>query len=208
MQLDSKTRLLDSALHVIRAKGYAATSVDDICAATALTKGSFFHHFSNKEALAIAAAAHWSEKTDAFFAAAPYQTLQDPLQRLLGYVDFRGAILQGALPDFTCFVGTMVQEVYQTHPRIREACDQSITNHAANVEKDIAAAMRQYAIKAPWTARSLALYTQAVLQGAFVLAKSTQGSAVAADCVAHLRRYIKLVFVQTKPRKTKHAGRC
>ena len=28
---ESKTKLLDAALHVIRAKGYAATTIDDIC---------------------------------------------------------------------------------------------------------------------------------------------------------------------------------
>ena len=30
-QHESKTKLLDAALHVIRAKGYAATTIDDIC---------------------------------------------------------------------------------------------------------------------------------------------------------------------------------
>jgi len=42
---DSKTKLLNAALHVIRAKGYTATRVEDICEAAGVTKGSFFHHF-------------------------------------------------------------------------------------------------------------------------------------------------------------------
>lgn len=207
MQRDSKTRILDVALQVIRAKGYTATTVDDICAAAKLTKGSFFHHFSSKEELAIAAAGHWSSMTDAFFASAPYQSLKDPLQRLLGYVDLRSAILKGELPDFTCLVGTMVQEVYETHPLIRDACNKSISNHAAAVEKDIAEAMKKYAIQGKWTAASLALYTQAVLQGAFILAKSRDGPDVAADCVAHLRRYLELLFAQTTSRKKQHGKR-
>jgi TetR/AcrR family transcriptional repressor of nem operon len=40
----------------------------------------------------------------------------------------------------------------------------------------------------------LALYTQAVLQGAFVLAKAKNRSEVARDCVAHLRRYLEFLF--------------
>ncbi len=196
MPRDSKTRILDVALQVIRAKGYAATSVDDLCAAAKLTKGSFFHHFGSKEALGIAAADHWSAVTDAFFAAAPYQSIEDPLQRLLGYVDFRAAILKGELTEFTCLVGTLVQEVYETHPRIRDACNRSITGHAAAVEQLITAAMRQHHIAADWTASSLALHTQAVLQGAFILAKSQDGPEVAAESVAHLRRYIELLFAQ------------
>src|SRR5580693_4369419 len=194
----SKTKFLDAALHVIRYKGYTATRVEDICEAAQLTKGSFFHHFDTKEALALAAAEHWGAITSALFEAAAYRALPDPLNRLLAYVDLRKAILQGELPEFTCLVGTMVQEVYETHPAIRAACDKSISDHAATLEADIAECMSKYNVKGDWTARSLALYTQAAIQGAFILAKAKGGPAVAADCIDHLRRYLELLFVQPK----------
>ena len=50
----SKAKLLDAAVRVIRTKGYIATTVDDLCHAAGVTKGSFFHHFDSKEQLAIA----------------------------------------------------------------------------------------------------------------------------------------------------------
>ena len=109
----ARQKLLDAALSLIRAKGYEATTVDDLCAAAGVTKGAFFHHFASKETLAVAAAEYWSETTGAFFAAAPYHRHTDPLQRVLGYIDFRKAILTGKVPEFTCLVGTMVQEVYK-----------------------------------------------------------------------------------------------
>jgi TetR/AcrR family transcriptional repressor of nem operon len=114
-------------------------------------------------------------------------------------VDLRKAILQGELPEFTCLIGTMVQEVYDTHPAIRVACDKSISEHAATLEADIADCMRLYGVTGDWTACSLALYTQAVIQGAFILAKAKGGPAVAADCIDHLRRYLKLLFEQPQP---------
>jgi TetR/AcrR family transcriptional repressor of nem operon len=194
IQLPTRTRLLDAALHLIRAQGYSATSVDDICREAGLTKGAFFHHFKSKEDLALAAAAHFSEMAERLFAAAPFRGLDDPLDRLLGYVDFRSAILTGPIPDFTCLLGTMVQEAYDTHPPIRRACEAHIGTHLAEIAKDIAAAKALYASDAPWSVESLALYTQAVLQGAFVLAKAGGGSEVARDCVAHLRRYLEQLF--------------
>jgi TetR/AcrR family transcriptional repressor of nem operon len=109
----------------------------------------------------------------------------------LGYLDFRASLLRGELPDFTCLLGTMVQETYETHPAIRQACDRYISEHAADVAKDIAEAKRRYAPDAPWSAESLGLYTQAVLQGAFILAKAKDSPDVAADCLAHLRRYLE-----------------
>jgi TetR/AcrR family transcriptional repressor of nem operon len=98
---ESKTRILDAALHVIRAKGYSATRIEDICEAAGLTKGSFFHHFDSKEELAVAAADYWIEGTSEFFASAPYHALADPLDRLLAYVDFRKSLIMGELSDFT-----------------------------------------------------------------------------------------------------------
>ena len=193
-QPDSRTRLLDTAMQVIRAKGYSGTTVDDICSAAGLTKGAFFHHFESKEDLALAAAAHFSQMAERLFGAAPYHELADPFARLLGYVDFRTEILAGPIPEFTCLLGTMLQEAYDTHPAIRLACDTYIGAHVAEVTKDIAAAKALYAPTAEWSAESLALYTQAVLQGAFVLAKSKGGPEVARDCLAHLRRYLLQLF--------------
>ena len=137
---DAKTKLLDAALRVIRTKGYNATTVDELCAAAGVTKGAFFHHFKTKDDLAVAAAEHWSQITGALFASAPYHDHADPLDRILAYVDFRKALLQGETPA------------------------------------------------------SLALHTQAVLQGAFILAKAKGGPDVAAQSIDHLRRYLALLL--------------
>jgi TetR/AcrR family transcriptional repressor of nem operon len=195
---ESKTRLLQAALHVIRAKGYSATRIEDICEAAGLTKGSFFHHFDSKEALALAAADYWSEITGALFVSAPYRGHADPLDRLLAYVDFRKCLLHGDLPDFTCLVGTMVQEVYDTHPALREACNRSISGHAETLIPDIEEAIRQRGMHPSWTAESLALYTQAAIQGAFILAKARHGTEIAVQSIDHLHRYLELLFNQPR----------
>lgn len=197
----SKTKLLEAALRVIRTRGYAGTTVDDICQAAGVTKGSFFHHFNGKEDLAISAANYWAETTDAFFENAPYHAHRDPLDRVLGYIDFRKSILQGTLPEFTCLVGTMVQETFDTAPTIRDACERSISGHAATLAIDIAEAIKHHNIQADWRADSLALHTQAVLQGAFILAKAQGTAQVAADSVDHLRRYVEMLFGVHRPAK-------
>jgi len=193
---ESKNRFLNAALHVIRVKGYSATRIEDICEAAGLTKGSFFYHFESKEALALDAADYWTEGSEALFASAPYRDQADPLDRLLAYVDFRKALLTGDLADFTCLAGTMVQEVYVTHPALREACNRTLTGHAGILVPDIEEAMRQRGMHPEWTAESLALYTQATIQGAFILAKAANGAAVAAQCIDHLHSYLELLFIQ------------
>ena len=197
-QHQSKTRFLDAATQLIRTNGYGATTVDHLCESAGLTKGSFFHHFKGKEELALAAARHFADRAEALFTHAPFRSLADPLDRLLGYVDLRSAMLQGTLPEFTCLLGTMVQETYQSHPSIRAACDRYISEHAAFLEADIAEAMRKYRVDGSWSAGSLAFHMQSVIQGAFILAKAKDGTRVASECLQHLRRYLAVLFNQPK----------
>ena len=70
---DAKTKLLDASLQVIRCKGYAATSVDDLCRAAGVTKGAFFHHFKSKEDMAVASAAHFGAMAEGLFSHAGYR---------------------------------------------------------------------------------------------------------------------------------------
>src|SRR3984957_14303517 len=200
---NSKSQLLNAALQVIRAKGYAGTTVEDICLEAGVTKGSFFHHFKSKDELALSAAAHWEAITESFFASAPYHKHSDPLERLLGYVDFRGAILTGELPDYTCLFGTLVQETYATHPDIRTACDLGMSRHIEILTRDIEAAKQLYAPEAPWSAASVGYFIQSVLQGAFIFAKAKQSPEVARESLAHLRRYLATIFNQPCGQKRK-----
>ncbi len=191
---DAKTRLLEAARSLIRTRGFTATSVGDLCEEAGVTKGAFFHNFESKEALGVAAAHFWADTTSAFFSEAPYHAPKEPLQRVLAYIEFRKSIIEGELSEFTCLVGTLVQEVYSSSPGIREACAESIFGHASTLEADISAAMQAYNISGDFTAESLARHTQAVIQGAFVLAKADNNSRFAIESLDHLYRDICLLF--------------
>jgi TetR/AcrR family transcriptional regulator, transcriptional repressor for nem operon len=187
----ARTKLLDAALRLFREQGYSDTSVDDLCRGAGVTKGAFFHHFASKQDLALAAVAHWNAVTGALFESAPYWQVADPRERLLAYIDFRASILGGTTSEFTCLLGTLVQETFATHPALREACWGGIESHARTLVPTLEAARARYAPAADWNAESLALHTQAVLQGAFVLAKARGDASVALDAAAHLRRYVE-----------------
>ncbi len=95
---DTRTRLLDAAMTLIRRDGLAATSVADLCAAAGVTQGAFVHHFAFKEDLAVAAAEHWSRAAGAVFDEAAYRRLAGPLDRILGYVALRPPSSRGSCP--------------------------------------------------------------------------------------------------------------
>jgi TetR/AcrR family transcriptional regulator, transcriptional repressor for nem operon len=191
-QIASETRakLLDAARDVIRAKGYAGSTVDDICAAAGVTKGSFFHYFDSKEELGVAAIERFGAMAATLFGNAPYRAKSDPRDRVLGYVDFRIALLTGEIPLYTCLIGTTVQEAYASHPNLRLACDRMLSEHVAELTRDLAAAKARYAPQASWDPESVGYFMQCVLQGAFIFAKAKQNAEIATASLGHLRNYL------------------
>ena len=190
----AKEKLLDASLSVIRERGFAATTVDELCQRAGVTKGAFFHHFDSKDALGVAAVGHWSGYAAALFQTAAYQQAADGLGRVRAYLAVRKSLIRGDLAQFTCLAGTMVQEAYASHPDIRAACDACIFGHAGRLVEDFAAALDERGGAGDLTAESLAAHTQCVLQGAFILAKARGDGQVAIDSIEHLERYVELLF--------------
>jgi TetR/AcrR family transcriptional repressor of nem operon len=199
---NARSKLLDAAIGLVRLKGYAATSIDDLCKASGVTKGAFFHHFASKEALAVAGAQQWTARAEQLiFTVPPWTRIEDPLERLLAHIDFRLAMLDGPVENFTCFVGTIVQEAFATNDAIRAACDASITAYAERLAEGIQPAIDRYGISYGTTALSLAYHIQGVLQGAFILAKAKGDPAIARETVIHLKRYVEILFATAPTQK-------
>lgn len=84
---DTKQKLIDTALELIWKSSYGSVSVDDICKAADVKKGSFYHFFPSKVDLAVAAmeqtAAYNKTAYDGIFSAG-----REPLARFEALADF------------------------------------------------------------------------------------------------------------------------
>jgi TetR/AcrR family transcriptional regulator, transcriptional repressor for nem operon len=194
-QADSltKQKLLDAAQELMIAKGYTDTSVDEICAAAELTKGSFFHYFAGKEELGRVLAERFITMMRDNFAAAPFRSKEDPLDRVFGYIDF---LVQKARSPMTkgCLLGTLVQELSQTQPAIRSVCAAGFEAQAKSLQRDLEEAKAKYVPRARWSSQSLAEHVIAVAQGAIILAKAKQDKKVMEESLEHERQYLKCLF--------------
>jgi TetR/AcrR family transcriptional repressor of nem operon len=182
----ARQKLLNAAQELMLIHGYTATSVDEICDAAGLTKGSFFHYFSGKEDLGKLVARQMSES-------APFRRKQDPLDRVFGHVDF--FVEMSRVPRWKgCLLGTFIQELSYTHPQIREVCAACLDDLAETLKSDLEETKAMYAPRARWSAKSLAEQLIVVAQGAIILGKARQDPQVLQESLAHFKQYLTSLF--------------
>jgi TetR/AcrR family transcriptional repressor of nem operon len=194
-QTDSLTRqkLLDAAEDLMLTKGYTATSVDEVCEAAGLTKGSFFHYFEGKEHLGRVLAERFYASWQQLSQSAPFRRKKDPLERVFGHVDF--FIEASHAPTWKgCLLGTFVQELSVTHPGIRSACAAYFDELADDLRQDLDEAKAKYTPRARWSTRGVAEHLIAVAQGAIILAKARQDRQAFEQSLVHYKEYLKRLF--------------
>ncbi len=190
----TRQKLLDAAQELMLAKGYTATSVDEICEAAGLTKGSFFHYFEGKEHLGQVLAERFYAAHRQRFESAPFHRMKDPRDRVFGRIDFLIELSRSPRAVKACLLGNFVQELSATHPKIRTVCATCFDDAAQSFKRDLDEAKAKYAPRARWSTRSLAEHLTAVVQGAFILAKARQDPKAVEESLTHFREYLKCVF--------------
>jgi TetR/AcrR family transcriptional repressor of nem operon len=128
------------------------------------------------------------------FQSAPFHHKKDPLDRVLGRVDFLMNLSGSPHARKGCLLGTFVQELSATHPAIRSVCASCFDDAAASFKQDLDEAKAKYAAHASWSTQSLAEHLTAVIQGAIILAKARQDPKVMQESLKHFRQYLRQVF--------------
>lgn len=86
----TRDRILSSAERLMTEQGYAATSVDQVIADSASSKGAFFHHFRSKADLATHVVDRYVRADLSHLEAglAAVADVADPVERLLAFVRY------------------------------------------------------------------------------------------------------------------------
>ncbi|USG63762.1 TetR/AcrR family transcriptional regulator [Brevibacillus ruminantium] len=101
----TKQHIAEKATELFALKGYAATSIEDICKAADASKGSLYYHFTNKEQLFLYLLEKnhqdWIEKWERY--SAPHPTAVEKLYALADFFvdDFLSHPLKKAVEEFS-----------------------------------------------------------------------------------------------------------
>ncbi|MDB6138264.1 MAG: Transcriptional regulator, TetR family [Verrucomicrobiaceae bacterium] len=196
---ETKRKLVDAGVSLMRTKGYNATTVDNICGEAGVTKGGFFHYFTSKEDLAKAAAARFREEQAQVMNEAAFRKLEDPLDRVYGRLEFVEESKGGVQVTRGCLIGDFAQELSFTHPELRSVCEEAFAAMALDFEKDLAEAKARHAPDAGFDPKSVAMLYVSIVQGSMMMAKAADSNAVLKANIAQLRRYVESLFGAGRP---------
>jgi TetR/AcrR family transcriptional repressor of nem operon len=192
---ETKRKLVDAGVNLMRSRGFNATTVDEVCAAAGVTKGGFFHYFKSKDDLATAAITRFHELRARESADAPFRRLADPLERVFGRLDFAKESW-GGNRGLTkgCLVGMFAQELSFTNPELRLVCDDRFARVAKDFETDLAEAKALYAPRAAFVPTRLAMLYVSIVQGSLMLAKAAESNRVLVENIEQFRAYLQTLF--------------
>jgi AcrR family transcriptional regulator len=100
---ETRERILDAAVKKFASAGYAAASVDEICAAAGVSKGAFYHHFPSKQSVFLALMQGWLGLIDAGMEGFRSGSVPETLVRMTDMLPGVFAAAEDRLPTFLEF---------------------------------------------------------------------------------------------------------
>ena len=201
-QGSAKERILDIAERAVLTKGFGATSIEEIVAEASVTKGGFFYHFADKNALARAlldrSIAQFSARADELEARAMELT-DDPLQVVLIILKLLAESV-AAEDDFNS--GSLMSAiVYQ-----ERLFDREIVENMRNVVlewesrrlKFFERIAQDYDMADNVPLESVSAMFNTIFEGAIVHARSTGRPEARSQQILMYRSYLKLLFSRRK----------
>lgn len=190
----ARDALVEAARRLMLSRGFVGTSLDQVCAATGLTKGALLHYFGTKDELGLAALERFTRKGAEAYAGAPFLGRSDPLERLEGYVDHTIELFRHPIDD-GCLIGLLSQEVSGTHPEIRRRCEEAFAGWSAALRAMLDEVKARYGRRRKVDTASLADHFVAVFEGAVTLARARGEVAPVRESLTHFKRYVRAVLV-------------
>lgn len=129
MKKTARDKLITAAEALMLSRGYASTSVDEICEAAGVSKGSFYHFFRTKEDLGLAVLDAFHARSGGIMAKGVKKSA-DPVDRSLALVDHI-VDSAGVLWGKGCLLGSFALDLAETNPTIRKAVSDKFRQVAA-----------------------------------------------------------------------------
>lgn len=194
----TRQKLLDLAEDAVLAKGYAATSIEELIAAAGITKSGFFYHFKDKNELALALIKRYIERDDVIYDelfAKAEALSEDPLHAFLIFLKLLAEVFED-LPNGHpgCVVAVSCYQEQLFNQDVRALTTFAMMNWRKRFRARLDAIVAKYPPKVEVDLDSLADMMSVVADGGIVASKALKQPRILRDQLLLYRQFVRLVF--------------
>ena len=194
----TRNQILDAAEAAVLAKGFGATSIDELIAAVGISRSGFFYHFKDKSALAKALLERYIEDDDKIFddvLQRADELSEDPLHSFLIALKMLAEIFAD-LPNGHpgCMVASVCYHEQLFHREVGDLNRQAILNWRRRFRERLDRIAKQYPPRIDVDLDDLADMLMAVADGGIILSRTTQDPMALPQQMMLYREFVRLVF--------------
>ncbi|MHB8575097.1 MAG: TetR/AcrR family transcriptional regulator [Dehalococcoidia bacterium] len=183
---DARERLLSNGMRLIHARSCSDVSVDEICAAAAVNKGSFYYYFPSKRDLVVAGIEVQWQRIQVALLEPAFAADVPPLDRIVRFFHMAAAMHQERFESggqvLGCAFGNLALELSTQDPVILATLRQVFAGYCTcfSAAIDEARAAGELRIEAATDAAEAARALLAFFEGALLLAKTDNDAGIIA----------------------------
>jgi AcrR family transcriptional regulator len=192
----TRENILNIAQSIMLQKGFAGTSLDEIIAASNITKGGFFYHFNSKDELAVHLMLKYQRDDVAFFNGLfdrAEELSDDPLQQMLIFLKLLSeamAEVQKTHPG--CLVATFTSANQTVNQDVRDVTAECLVIWRDSFRERLERINDKYPTDTDLDI--LADMLSSIIEGGIIVALAMSDTHILVDQILQYRNYIRLLF--------------
>lgn len=201
---ETREKILEIARAAVLAKGFSATSIDEIIAEAGITKSGFFYHFRDKNELARALVRRFREQVEAalddtFGRAA--ELTDDPLQGfLVGLKLFAELVAEEHRDGSGCIIASICYQERLFDREVMASIRDFSASWSQRFDRYLAAIEQHYVLAPGVDLRDLSDMLGCVIDGAIIMARVKQDHTCIERQILAYRTQLRMAFPMPKPR--------
>ncbi len=186
--MDTRQRLILSAMRLFAEKGYGSTSVADILREAGAHAGSLYHHFATKQDVLLAVLDAYRAGIEPMLLAPAWAGVEDPIERVFALLAAYRGMLVASDCLYGCPIGSLALELHEPDPAVRER----LAGNFYGWVDHVAACLIEAGDRLPAGSdrHALARFVLTVMEGGVMQARTHRDLAPFDASVAALRDYL------------------
>jgi AcrR family transcriptional regulator len=196
---DTRERILDLAESSVLAKGFAATSIEELIAGVGITKSGFFYHFPDKGALAKALLERYIEREEALLddlARRADELNEDPLHGFLVLLKMFAEMMEN-LPEAHpgCLVASYCYQENLFNKDVRDLNAAAVLSWRRRFRERLDLIVARYPPRLPVDLDALADMASVLVDGGIIVSKVVRDRHVLPEQIMLYRQFIRAIFL-------------